>query len=259
MGASNHKFKQGKEVTVDATKANIRLDNVATDLSTAEKDAFKQKTGVSDTTYSVFTDTQNGLVPASNNTDEVTYGVAITSPAEGTELTAGESTTFGVSLPAAQTINGRKRLVDESPYWVVDSENREEKYINASAIPEYTLKKEDKYRFLSIRYGDIKLKIPKDIFDNGDVIKGYCYTGNADISSDLSYFSYPYGKIPRAIGYFEIVIGSTDTDTPNAEASLLYGDLINNKTLISSPDGNVWELEVDNAGNITTTDSIVIP
>jgi hypothetical protein len=205
------------------------------------------------TTYSTFTDTEDGLVPAPNAGGGTTYSASITSPTEGFTATEGQVTTVNVDLPAGVVSSGVEKVLHNDGW---KSANREEKYIDGNTTPNYTLVADDKNKFLSIRYADVNITIPSGVFSNGDIIRGYCYTGNVFINSSLGYTDYPLGSTNKCWGYFEIKISSTSVTTPNEDAALIYGDFIKDKNYLKSPNGTIWMIEVDDAGVITVTDSL---
>jgi len=134
---------------------------------------------------------------------------------------------------------------------------RDEKYIDGSVTPNYTLVLEDKHKFLNIRLSEVAINIPTGVFANGDVIKGYCYTGNAAFTSDLGYTDRPNGTTNKCWGYFEIRISSTSVSTPNSDAALITGEFIKEIDYLKSANGTIWQIEVSDAGAITATDSLM--
>jgi len=206
------------------------------------------------TTYTPFTNTVNGLVPAPNVSGTTTYSGAITSPAEGFTITEGVLITVTASESSSVSGATRKKLTNEG--WL-DDNYREEKYIDGTATPIYELVAEDKYKFLSLRFQDLTINIPNNVFQNGDVIKGFCHTAHATFTSDMNYTPRPSGTTEKCIGYFEIRISSTGSTiaTQNALTAILTGDFYKDKTLLKSPNGTIWNIEVSDAGAITATDS----
>jgi hypothetical protein len=132
---------------------------------------------------------------------------------------------------------------------------RDEKYIDGNTTPNYTLISEDKNKFLSFRYADVNLTIPTGVFQNGDVIKGFAHSGRITINSNLQYTVFPMGSTSKCWGYFEIRISSTSVSTPNADAGLVTGDFIKDKTYSKSANGTIWEITVNDSGVVTAADS----
>ena len=205
------------------------------------------------TTYAPFTNTVDGLVPAPNVSGTTTYTGAITSPAQGFTITEGVLVTVTASESSTTGTGARKKLTNEG--WL-DDNYREEKYIDGTATPIYELVAEDKHKFLSLRFSDLTINIPNNVFQNGDVIKGFCHTAYATFTSDMNYTPRPLGSTSKCIGYFEIRISSTGSTiaTQNALTAILTGDFIHDKIFLKSPNGTGWEIEVSDAGAITTTD-----
>jgi hypothetical protein len=130
------------------------------------------------------------------------------------------------------------------------AERRDEKYIQAA---NYTLVAEDRSKFLSIRITDTTITIPTGVFNNGDIIKGFCYSARATIVSNLGYNPRPMGTTNKCWGYFEIRISSTDNQNPNADAAIMVGDFIRDRNFLKSPNGVIWEIEVSDAGVMSAT------
>jgi hypothetical protein len=79
--------------------------------------------------YSTFTNTEDGDVPAPNVTGETTYSGTITSPTEGFTATEGETTVVTIELPAGVTVTATEVLTSDftgnTPWKKIDDITRD--------------------------------------------------------------------------------------------------------------------------------------
>lgn len=243
-----------------AGEMNVQSDWNQTDNT--QDDFIKNKPAIP-SAESVVTNTEDGLIKAPNISGSTTYTATIDSPTAGTEYTEGDTVNVSATLTESTTSTGTKKKFTYDPtgdtfQWDDDFSQRTEKYIDGTTTPTYTLEAEDKYKFLSIRYDNVAITIPSGVFERGDIIKGYCYTGHATFTSNLGYITFPHGATNQCWGYFEITISSTSPSTPNDNAALVEGEFIKDKIAVKSSNGNtIWYIEVNEAGNITATDSFL--
>lgn len=98
------------------------LGGVQSDLDQTDNtadDFIKNKSSIPDY-VPLFDNNTPGKVPAPGVSGSTTYTAIITSPSEGTEYTEGDVVNVTATLNESVVGAGRKKLVNESPFWVDD-------------------------------------------------------------------------------------------------------------------------------------------
>jgi len=198
------------------------------------------------TTYSPFTNSEDGLVPAPNVSGTTTYTGAITSPAQGFTVTEGVLVTVTASESSTVVTGARKKLVNESPFWVDDEGFKTSLKDTPDDGTDYTAVKEDIEVFIGLRNG---LIIPENVFVEANEIRGFAGgTSESLVTLINGFLIIPSGKSPKIKkgGSFNMIKGVT------GNVWYLSGDLVQEFETFQSPNGTLYKVGVDDTGARTS-------
>jgi hypothetical protein len=243
----------GIVVGTDKISFNGSLESTATaGIEEAPQDgtAYNRKDAAwvaavdNDTTYTAFTDTEEGLVPAPNAGGGTTYSATITSPTEGFTATEGQVTTVNVDLPAGVVSSGTKKMLLNDgwqPY--NDAFSREFKGITDT---NYTLVAGDENKFLLFTTDAVTtITVPDNLFSDYVTILGATagtttFSGGAGNMVVLP----PNGSLAKVkkTGFFRLKVNQTGT------SGYLSGDLIKTFDVFQSPNGTLYKAQITDLG-----------
>jgi len=228
------------------------------------------------TTYSPFTNSEDGLVPAPNISGTTTYSGAITSPAEGFTITEGVLITVTAS-ESSTTASGIAKVLENTGWVVKDlrlanlaadlntaeqdgiktkldilSAKRELKIITANA--DYIAVLGDEKKFLVFDGGTFK--IPNNIFSEGDIFLGVNNTvSTMDVLSQDLLNSLPgYNLLVTPKGDYKKLKkgGSFKVTTLSGTGGFMDGSFIKEFETFQSPNGTIYKVGVDDTGARTS-------
>jgi phosphotransferase system IIB component len=197
-----------------------------------------------DTTYTTFTDTEDGLVPAPNVGGSTTYSATITSPTEGFTATEGEVTTVNVDLPAGVVSEGTTKVLESSGW--VDKEGKE-RPIKTVTTGSYTFVNDDENYFIKFTGTAVDIFIPDGLTITKPLL-GVCTTATAQGSEHLLIASNIETVTPTQ-GFSSKIKGGGQfrVDYQNSEF-ILSGDLVRSYEIFESPNGTLYKAKITDLG-----------
>jgi hypothetical protein len=202
------------------------------------------------TTYSTFTNTEDGLVPAPNVGGSTTYSATITSPTEGFTATEGQVTTVNVDLPAGVVSSGAKKVL-KSDGWKDDRLNLQTiDVLNSDSVSLSSGKLPIKLNHSGAGISDVNINFPRpQAADTTELIFINCVQGQVNIVGDTdNKIIVPKGMSNRVIEEGCAILTRSGWGIGNQSAWHLSGDLA-----YKSPDATLYRLSIADGGTVTVT------